>query len=247
MTRRKALLAGSVSKSPMCWLMKTFSPTASATEFFKCAPTARTISEFRMRSSELVALCAFFIPHSAFRTPHLNGQRRVAARPAQNHFAVQHHADNRIIHVPDNRAVVNEKKIGDAAAAVPALRVRRCKSARRSNCRWWRRREISIPPSANDAADSTAASRRDWDCREQSEFASSEFGVADFPQQNNRRFRRDAAAVLPAAKLRRRLSRFRAMETSARTAFLRDVCVRANVGRLFRCAHPPADEIRRRL
>ena len=31
----------SVSKSPMCWLTKTWSPTESATAFFKCAPTAR--------------------------------------------------------------------------------------------------------------------------------------------------------------------------------------------------------------
>ena len=163
MTRRKALCAGSVSRSPMCWLMKTWFPTASATAFFKCAPTARMISECECGMRIVLAICH---SDSALRIPQLNRQRRVAARPAQNHLAAEHHAHDRIVHVPDDGAVVDEKNIGDAAEPLQTPRVHRCKSARRSNCRSWRRRENPVPPSADDAAGSTAASRRDWDCRE---------------------------------------------------------------------------------
>jgi hypothetical protein len=78
--------------------MKTFLPTASATEFFKCAPTENDFG--------LGALAFGLQP---------NRQRRIAPRPAQNHFAAEHHADHRVVQVPDNRAVVHEKNVGDAA------------------------------------------------------------------------------------------------------------------------------------
>ena len=89
----------------MCWLMKTCSPTASATEFFRCAPTARTILHFGFRILNFA----------------LMGKRRVAAGAAQNHFAIQHHAHNRVVHVADDGAVVNEKHIGNAAQPLQRL------------------------------------------------------------------------------------------------------------------------------
>ena len=44
-------------------------------------------------------------------------QRRVAAGAAQDQFAVQHHAHDGVVHVPDDGAVVDEEKVGDAAEA----------------------------------------------------------------------------------------------------------------------------------
>ena len=177
------------------------------------------------------------------RTSAMNRQRRVAARAAQNHFAVR-----------ASRAQSNHPRAGRwggcgrgkhrrCRRAVPAPHVHPCKSVRRSNCRWWRRRENPVRPSADDAAGSTAASRRGWDCREPRNLR---FAICDlrFSSAKQSALRASAAAVLPAAKLRKPLSRFPAMETSARTVFLRDVFVRARVGRPFRCAHPPSDEIR---
>ena len=173
--------------------MKTCPPTASATEFFRCAPTARI-------GFGLWTLDFGLQP---------DWQRRVAARAAQNHFAVQHHADNGIIHVPDNRAVVNQKKIGDAAEPFQRFDVRPCKSARRSNCRWWRRREISVRPSANDAADLTAASRRDSDCRAQRfrqfEISDLRFEIDCGDAAKQSALRASEAGVLQAAKFRRQL------------------------------------------
>ena len=61
------------------------------------------------------------IPHSAPRTPHLNRQRRVAPRAAQNHCAIQHHPHNRVVHVPGDRSVVNEKYIRNTAQPLQPL------------------------------------------------------------------------------------------------------------------------------
>jgi hypothetical protein len=47
----------------------------------------------------------------------LDGKRGVAAGTAEDQFAAQHHAGNRVIHVPDYRTIVDEEKIGDAAEA----------------------------------------------------------------------------------------------------------------------------------
>jgi hypothetical protein len=42
-----------------------------------------------------------------------NGQRRIAARPPENHLPAEQDTDNRIVHVTDDRAVVYKKQIGD--------------------------------------------------------------------------------------------------------------------------------------
>ena len=112
MTRRKAACACSVSKSPMCWLMKTWLPTESATAFFRCASHCQ---------NWLIAVSESEVDGASAASVERDGQRRVTSRAAQNQFAVQHHAHNRIVHVPHNRTVMDEKNIGDAAAAVRGL------------------------------------------------------------------------------------------------------------------------------
>ena len=51
MTRSNAAIASGVSRSPMCWLMKTCRPTLSATVFFRCAPTARIVGASALSST----------------------------------------------------------------------------------------------------------------------------------------------------------------------------------------------------
>ncbi len=61
------------------------------------------------------------ILHFRFCIFNFNRQRRVAASAAQNHFTVQHHAHDRIIHMADDGAVVDQKHIGDVAQAFKGL------------------------------------------------------------------------------------------------------------------------------
>ena len=81
--------------------MKTWLPTDSAIVFLRCAPTARTISDFAISDFDRFRFEMIGIEH-------------VATGSAQHQFAVQHHAHNRVIHVPHNGAVVDKENIGDA-------------------------------------------------------------------------------------------------------------------------------------
>ena len=47
--------------------------------------------------------------------PEVHRQRRVATRPAHHQLAAQHHPNDRIVHVTDDRPIVHEEQIGDAA------------------------------------------------------------------------------------------------------------------------------------
>ena len=79
----------------MCWLTKMLLSIFSATVFFRCAPTARTID--------------------AIGTTASGSERRVSTRATQHHLATAHDANDRIIDVPNDRPVVNEKHVGDPA------------------------------------------------------------------------------------------------------------------------------------
>ena len=158
MTRRKAEYACSVSKSPMCWLMKTCSPTESATAFLRCAPTARIIVGGRSSDVRLWGLAEFAPPIES----------AAAHNPAPG---------AKPIRGPASRAQWNRPRAGQwddyerekhrrCRRAVPRLRVHRCKSVRHSSCRSWRRRENRVRPSANDATACKEASHQDRDCRE---------------------------------------------------------------------------------
>ncbi len=72
-------------------------------------------SEFGVRSFVGASALASRIPHSTICTPQLDGQRRVAAGAAQDQFAVEHDTHNRIVHMPDNGTIMDEKNVGDAA------------------------------------------------------------------------------------------------------------------------------------
>ena len=62
-------------------------------------------------------------------------QWSVTAGTAQHHFPSSNDPNNRIVHVPDDWAIVHEKEIGDGTRDVPRPRFRQCKSARRSDFR----------------------------------------------------------------------------------------------------------------
>ena len=47
----------------------------------------------------------------------LDWERGVAAGAAQDQFAAHHHAHDGVVHMPDDGAVVDQEKIGDAAEA----------------------------------------------------------------------------------------------------------------------------------
>ena len=69
-----------------------FFPDAQATLFFRWAPTAK------MHGSDFLTV---------------NRQRRIASRSAQHHLAAADHTRHRIIHVADDRSVMNEEIIGN--------------------------------------------------------------------------------------------------------------------------------------
>ena len=51
----------------------------------------------------------------------MHGQRRVAPGTPQNKFASTDHANNRVVHMPDDRPIVDEKAIGDPPQALNSL------------------------------------------------------------------------------------------------------------------------------
>jgi hypothetical protein len=55
----------------------------------------------------------FGVPILGFRTDR-DWQWRVATRTSQHHLAAAHYADDRIIDVPNDWPIVNEKHIGDS-------------------------------------------------------------------------------------------------------------------------------------
>jgi hypothetical protein len=61
-------------------------------------------------------------PRSARRVSRWHGQRSETARAAQDHFAIQHHAHDRVVHVTDDRAVVNQEDIRNAPQPVQRLK-----------------------------------------------------------------------------------------------------------------------------
>ena len=79
----------------MCWLTKTFRPRASATVFFRCAPTARIGASAPCRAA--------------------TGAARSRARGAARARGPSTTRDDRVVDVPDDRAVVDEEEVGDAA------------------------------------------------------------------------------------------------------------------------------------
>ncbi len=68
--------------------------------------------------------------------------------------------------MPNDRAIVHKKEIGQAAETFERFVFHRCRSARRSGFRSWPRPGNPTRAGANDAAACRAASRRDWDCPE---------------------------------------------------------------------------------
>ena len=207
-----------VSRSPMCWLMKTFLPTLKATVFFRCAPTASTHG-------------------SGLRQMHR--QRRIATCAAQHHLAPA-----------SSRARSSRRRGGRSGgrargrgprcrASAQRLVARRCRSARRQDCRSSPRSGSRARASADDAAACKAASRRDMGSRGDSDaeadadsrFLTSQSTIGDSGESSRRSSSSETSQSLCAPS--------RAMDTSTRTAFPRVLsdCVAAR-RRPYRCAHP---------
>ena len=95
--------------------------------------------------------------------------------------------------------------------AAPAPRARRCRSARRSGCRWWPPPGSRSRAAADGAAACRAASRPASGCRARRWRRRRR--RAPPLQQHNRRFRRRAAAPRPRAETSHRCARLRQVGT----------------------------------
>ena len=78
----------------MCWLMNTCEPDGDRDGVLQVAAHGQ-----RRRH----------LP------PDVHRQRRIAAGPAHHQLAAQHHPGDRVVHVPDDRPIVHEEQVGDAA------------------------------------------------------------------------------------------------------------------------------------
>ena len=89
-----------VSRSPMCWLMKTCRPTLSATVFFRCAPTARMVGTVVLQRDR---------------------QRRIAAGAAQQARDAAHDPRHAVVDMAGDGPVVHQEDVGDVAEPLYGL------------------------------------------------------------------------------------------------------------------------------
>jgi len=176
-------------------LMKTFLPTLKATLFFKCAPTAST------HGSGAAGARA----------------KRIATGPTQHELAPTHNAHDGVIGRDarsDDRAPERHPR---CLTTLECFRPRRCRSARRSSCRWCHNRKPSSRKSSDAAVCRQAITpkvRVPWRDDAQSVVDS----ALQTAQEHNRRFRRKQQT--PSSSETAQSSRTpRARDTSRRTAF----------------------------